>query len=259
MAPTPDYVPTKYRQDGTVAFEGITRKENGIWEFTMGDSLEVYIMTDNEVDTMVEFSCIIHFYEFYSGITPIPVAYAVFADVVNSSEYSINACDVPDGDGSLEPHGDVLTIEHFFPANDPFFTESTENRIVAAAAEARAWTLTTLGMMGKTMVAAKVEMHNLHRAAQLHAKFETEHDERRAENELKDIVLGPQQQKGSKRDRDNSEAGPSSKKSKTSTDNRHRPKGFFKVFGLDKAKKALEDGDATAMVEDVAPMGAKVN
>lgn len=81
MAPT--YSTTKYNKDGTVAFEGITRKGNSIWEFTMGDSLEVYIVTDDEIDTMVEFSRMIHFGEYYSGVTPIPAAYAVFADVVN--------------------------------------------------------------------------------------------------------------------------------------------------------------------------------
>ncbi len=30
----------------------------------------------------------------------------------------------------------LLNIEHFFPADDPFFTESTEDRIIAAATKA---------------------------------------------------------------------------------------------------------------------------
>ncbi|KAK0441414.1 hypothetical protein EV421DRAFT_1904873 [Armillaria borealis] len=263
MAPT--YSTTKYNKDGTVAFEGILRKGNGIWEFTMGDTLEVYIVTDEEVDTMVEFSRMIHFGQFYSGVTPIPAAYAVFADVVNHSEYIVNACEVPDGDLTIEPHGEVLSIEHFFPTDDPFLTESTEDHIVNATAEAHAWTLTALGMMGKTMSAAKVEMHNLRCAAQLRIKFETERDERRAENELKDVVLGPQQTKGAKRDRDKVDTGQSSKKAKTddgkgkATSNRRRPKGFFKAFGLDKAKKALEEGDVAPMAEDVAPTGVNVN
>ncbi len=68
MAPT--YSTTKYNKDSTVAFEGITRKGNSIWEFTMGDSLKVYIVTDNKIDTMVEFSHMIHFGEYYSGVTP---------------------------------------------------------------------------------------------------------------------------------------------------------------------------------------------
>lgn len=164
---------------------------------------------------------------------------------------------------TIEPHGEALNIEHFFPADDPFFTESTEDRIIAAAAEARAWTLTALGMMGKSMTAAKVEMHNLRRAAQLRAKFEAERDERRAENKLKDVVLGPQPAKGTKRDCDEGDAGQSSKKQKSDdgkgkgATNRRRPKGFFKAFGLDKAKKALEGGDVAPMVEDVALTGAK--
>ncbi len=120
-------------------------------------------------------------------------------------------------------------------------------------------------MMGKSMMAAKVKMHNLRHAAQLRAKFEAECDEHRAENELKDVMLGPQPVKGMKRDRDEGDAGQSSKKQKSDdgkgkgATNRRRPKGFFKVFGLDKAKKALEEGDVAPMAEDVVLMGAKVN
>ncbi len=263
MAPT--YSTTKYNKDGTIAFEGITHKGNSIWEFTMGDSLNVYIMTDDEINMTVEFSCMIHFGEYYSGVTPIPTAYSVFADIVNLSEYSYNACEVPDSNLTIKPHSEALNIKYFFPADNPFFTESTKDCIIAATAEAHAWTLTALGMMGKSMTAAKVKMHNLHHAAQLRAKFEAEHDERRAENELKDVVLGLQPAKGTKRDCDKGDTGQSSKKQKLDNGkgkgatNRRCPKGFFKVFGLDKAKKALEESDVAPMVEDVAPAGAKAN
>ncbi|PBK99310.1 hypothetical protein ARMGADRAFT_1025558 [Armillaria gallica] len=237
----PTYSTTKYNKDSTVAFEGITHKGNSIWEFTMGDSLKVYIVTDNEIDMMVEFSHMIHF------------TYTIFSDIVNLSEYSYNACEVPDSNLTIKPHREALNIEHFFPADNPFFIESTKDCIVTATAEAHAWTLTALGMMGKSMMATKVKMHDLHCAAQLQAKFEAEQDECHAENELKNVMLGPQPVKGMKRDCDEDDG-----KGKSAT-NRHHPKDFFKAFRLDKVKKALEEGDMALMVEDIVFMGAKVN
>ncbi|PBK96552.1 hypothetical protein ARMGADRAFT_1076712 [Armillaria gallica] len=183
---TPTYFTTEYNKDSTIALEGITHKDNSIWELTIGDSLKIYIMTNNEIDTMVEFSHMIHFSKYYSGITLIPAAYTIFADVVNLSKYSYNACEVSDSNLIIEPHRKALNIEHFFSADDFFFTKSTENCTVTAATKAHAWTLTALGMMAKSMTATKVEMHNLHCAAQLQAKFKAEYNKHYAENELKD-------------------------------------------------------------------------
>ncbi len=139
-----------------VAFDGITQKDNSIWEFMSAETMEVFILTDEEVDTMVEFSHMIFFGQFYAGVTSTPAAYYTFTDVVNQSKYCINTCDVLDGNLTIEPHGDVLNIEHFFLANNPFFTTSTEDCIIAAAAEAHAWTLTAFKMSGKFIATAKV-------------------------------------------------------------------------------------------------------
>ncbi len=78
-------------------------------------------------------------------------------------------------------------------------------------------------------------------------------------------MLGLQPAKRMKRDCDEGDTGQSLKKQKLDNGkgkgatNRCCPKGFFKVFGLDKAKKALEESDVVPMVEDVAPAGAKAN
>ncbi len=50
------YNTLKYRKDGTVAFEGVLRKDNGMWLLEKVDSLDSYLITDDELEILVEFS-----------------------------------------------------------------------------------------------------------------------------------------------------------------------------------------------------------
>ncbi len=152
------YNTLKYHKDGTVAFEGVLRKDNGMWLLEKVDSLDLYLIMDNELEILVEFSHLLYFSDFYISVTPVPASYPIFCDIVNQANFIVNAAPLPSDSSTHDVHGSVLKLEHFFPTDDPFLTNTIEDQLLSAATNATAWTLEELGL-SRTMAKAKVDQY----------------------------------------------------------------------------------------------------
>ncbi|SJK97303.1 uncharacterized protein ARMOST_00555 [Armillaria ostoyae] len=81
----------KYHKDGTVAFESVLHKDNSMWQLKKVDSLDIYLIMDNELEILVEFSHLLNFGDFYISITPISASYSIFYEIVNQANFIVNA------------------------------------------------------------------------------------------------------------------------------------------------------------------------
>ncbi|KAK0192368.1 hypothetical protein F5146DRAFT_999570 [Armillaria mellea] len=192
----------------------------------------MYLITNDELEILMEFSWLLYFGNFYISITSVPVSYPIFCEIVNQANFIINAAPLSSDSSTHDVHGKLLRLEHFFSANDPFLTNTIEDQLLKATTNAMAWMLEELRLL-RMVAKAKVDMHNLHKQAE-------------ALKSMCDKVLGS---KRGQEDEDNSVGAKKAKKGDKSTHHKplstgkwcSKPKGFIQAYGLEKSAKVLMD------------------